>query len=273
MSLSVTVLGCAGSYPGPGDACSGYLVRSPHAVTVLDLGPGALANLQQHVELAQVNAVVLTHEHPDHWLDLPILRNAMRYYLGLEGLPVYSTAGGLEAARAVFGDPEPTFHWTVVDASSEVRVGDQHVRFAQTDHPVETLAVRVEAGESVEAGETRDSSGAFSPRSGSAAGAADGRRRSLVYSADTGPGWWAGDLGRDADLFVCEATVPVDLESDSMPHLSGRQAGERARAAGAAHLVVTHIAPGVDQQTQRQDAAEAFGGPVELARNHATFTL
>jgi ribonuclease BN (tRNA processing enzyme) len=265
VSLSLTVLGCSGSYPGPGEACSGYLVRSPGAATVLDLGPGALANLQQHVPLSRVDAVVLSHEHPDHWLDLPILRNAMLYYLGIEGLAVYSTVGVLERARAIIGDPEPTFRWTVIDASSHVRVGDQHLRFTRTDHPVETLALRLEAGETGDAGDPRASP---EPDAGSGRG-----RRSLVYSADTGPGWWGDDLGRDADLFICEATVPVEFESDAMPHLSGRQAGELGRAAGAARLLITHVAPGVDQEAQREAAEDAFGGPVELARTHATFTV
>ncbi|MBN2622032.1 MAG: MBL fold metallo-hydrolase, partial [Acidimicrobiales bacterium] len=83
--LTVTVLGSSGTYAGPGEACSGYLVRSPGATVVVDLGSGTLANLQHHVELGAVDAVVLTHEHPDHWLDLPLLRNALRYVLGIEG--------------------------------------------------------------------------------------------------------------------------------------------------------------------------------------------
>lgn len=262
MSLSFTVLGCAGSYAGPGDACSGYLVRSPGAVIVLDLGPGTLANLQRHVELADVDAVVLTHEHPDHWLDLPLLRNAMRYYLGLEGLAVYGTAGVLERARVVIGEFEPTLRWTVIDALSEIRIGDQRLRFDRTDHPVETLAVRLELGDGEEAAESLP--GEVTDRQVS---------RSLVYSADTGAQWPAERLARHADLFVCEATLADVGDGHGLPHLSGRQAGELGRVSGAARLVITHVAPGVDAHAQREAAEAAFGGPVELARTHATFVL
>ena len=114
---SVTVLGCAGTFPGPGEACSGYLVRSPDAVTVLDLGPGTLANLQRHVAVGEVDAVVLTHEHPDHWLDLPILRNAMKHVLGLSGLAVYGPVGVRAKAEALGGQvvmprtPVPGMGW------------------------------------------------------------------------------------------------------------------------------------------------------------------
>lgn len=267
MSMSLTVLGCSGSYPGqPGDACSGYLVRTPGATTVIDLGPGTLANLQRHVNLPDVDAVVLTHEHPDHWLELPILRNALKYYLGGEGLRVYGTVGTLEKAEAVIDGLEPTLDWSVVDPSSRVEVGDQRLRFSLTDHPVETLAVRVDhpPGDSSGPGEAP----------GIAGGAGDGTSsRSLVYSADTGPGWRAEDLAEGTDLFLCEATIPSAFEDSGAPHLSGGQAGARARACGAARLVLTHIAPRVDPAEQQREAEATFGRPVELATPHATFAV
>ena len=81
--LNLTVLGCSGTFPGEGGACSGYLVRSPEASLVVDLGAGTLAALQRHLAIGDVDAVVLSHVHPDHWLDLPLLRNAMRYAAAL----------------------------------------------------------------------------------------------------------------------------------------------------------------------------------------------
>lgn len=242
--LAVTVLGCAGSYAAPGNACTGYLVRGGGATTIVDLGPGTLANLQRHAAIGDVDAVVLSHQHPDHWLDLPILRNAMRYYLGVEGLPVYGTAETLRQAQVVIGELEPTLRWTVVDASAQVTVGGQRIRFSRTSHPVETLAVRVDT---------------------------DGR--TLVYSADTGPRWEPGDVASGADLLLCEATIPDDREDDDGPHLSGRQAGLLARRHGVGRLVVTHVAPGVDPEAQRAAAAAAFGGPVDVATPGATFAV
>ncbi len=239
--LAVTVLGCSGTYAGPGGACSGYLVRGGGATLVVDLGPGALANLQRHVPLAEVDAVVLSHEHPDHWLDLPLLRNAMRYVLGLGDLPVFGTAGTEALVRSVLGgDLAPTLLWSTVDETSTLRIGDLSLRFSRTDHPVETLAVRVDA---------------------------DGR--SLLYSADTGPAWAPGAAGEGVDTFICEASLRPEDE-DTFEHLSGGQAGQLARHIGAGRLVLTHVVPGVDAGRQAAAAASAFGGPVEVAVTGAT---
>jgi ribonuclease BN (tRNA processing enzyme) len=239
--LTLTVLGCSGTYPGAGGACSGYLVRSPGASLVVDLGAGTLANLQRHVAIGEVDAVVLSHVHPDHWLDLPVLRNAMRYVLGIEGLPVYGTAETWLMAEVIIGELPPTLLWRNVDESSVVEVGDQVVRFSRTDHPVETLAVRVDAG-----------------------------GRSLLYSADTGAGWDPGATGADADLMVCEASLRREHEGQ-VQHLSARQAGKLARTLGAGRLVVTHVVPGVEPETQLDLAEHAFGGPVELAVANRSF--
>jgi ribonuclease BN (tRNA processing enzyme) len=239
--LTLTVLGCSGTYPGDGDACSGYLVRSPGASLVVDLGGGTLANLQRHIAIGEVDAVVLSHVHPDHWLDLPVLRNAMRYVLGIEGLPVYGTAETWLMAEVIIGELTPTLLWHNVDERSVIEVGDQVVRFSRTDHPVETLAVRVDSG-----------------------------GRSLLYSADTGAGWDPGITGVDVDLMVCEASLQPEHEGQ-VQHLSARQAGKLARTLGAGRLVVTHVVPGVEPEMQRGQAEEAFGGPVELAVANRTF--
>lgn len=242
--LGITVLGSAGSYAEPGNACSGYLVRSPAATVVLDLGNGTLANVQRHVALADLDAVVLSHDHPDHWLDLPILRNALRYYLEVEGLRVYGTAGVLDQASVVISELEPTLVWTTIDATTgELAIGDQRLSFSRTEHPVETLAVRVEAA-----------------------------GRTFVYTSDTGSGWSPGGFLDDVDLLLCEATIPAKYEDVSL-HLTGGQAGALARSGGVGRLVLTHIAPGVDAEAQRLAAADEFGGPVELATAGATFTV
>ena len=130
----------------------------------------------------------------------------------------------------------------MIDDSSELTIGDQRWTFSRTDHPVETLAPRVEAG-----------------------------GRSLAYSADTGPGWSPAEFGEPLDLMVYEATLPVSMEPDDIPHVSGRQAGERARNAAVGRLVVTHVPPEHDPTERVEAAARAFGEPVELAVPGHTF--
>jgi len=242
-ALTVTVLGCSGSYAGPGDACSGYLVRAGDTALVVDLGPGTFANLQAHVDPAAVGALVLTHEHPDHWVDLPILRNAFRYVLDLEGLEVYGTEGTRKLATTLIDELPPTLEWHTMAPGDAVALGPLTLGFGLTDHPVETLAVRIEAG-----------------------------GRTLLYSADTGPGWEPGPLGEGVDVLLCEASLAPEHEG-AVQHLSARQAGTLARAIGAGRLVLTHIVPGVDEDDQRARAAATYGGDVAVATTGATFTI
>ena len=240
VALTVTVLGCSGSYPGPGAACSGYLVRGAGTTVWLDAGSGTMANLQRHVGLADVDAVVLSHEHPDHWSDLEGYRVACAHAIGRHGVPVYAPAG-LE--RHVSVDPAPAFAWHVVGDGDAVSVGGFELRFSRTDHPPETLAVRI-----------------------------DGDRRSLAYSADTGPGWSFSTLGPGIDLGLCEATYLADREGTA-GHLSARQAGAMSRAAGVGRLVLTHLWPTVGPAESRVEAESAYGRPVEVARMHETYDV
>lgn len=237
MGLTITVLGCSGSYPGPGVAASSYLVRSDRTTVWLDAGPGSLVNLQLHVGLDALDAVVLTHAHVDHWLDVRPLHTALSYFLGIEGLPVYGTAETLGlVSHLTAGHLDPSFAWATITAEERLRIGDLDLRFARTDHPVETLATRVD-------------------------GPGD---RSLAYSADTGPAWSMATLGMGINLALVEATLHADDEG-SFQHLSGREAGALATSAGVERLLLTHLPPGADADERRRQAASMFDGPVELA--------
>jgi ribonuclease BN (tRNA processing enzyme) len=241
--LSVTILGCDGSFAGPGGACSGYLVRGGGVRLWLDCGPGTLAGLQEHLDLDDLDGVVVTHAHPDHWVDLLPYHNVVRHIRKRVGVPVWSPARVRELAGAVNGRLGPAFDWTDVSGGSTVSTGGLTLTFSRTDHGPETLAVRVDAGGS-----------------------------SLAYTADTGPGWSLSELGPGIDLALCEASLPKEYER-TVQHLSGRQAGQTAKAAGARRLVLTHIQPGIDREKQRADASAAFGGPVELAEAGVTYRV
>jgi ribonuclease BN (tRNA processing enzyme) len=258
MGLSVTVLGCSGSYPGPGAACSGYLVQGGGDNVVIDLGPGALANLQRHLDLGAIDAVVLTHSHPDHWTDVTGLHTAWKYGLLRDGLRVWGTEACRALAEALTGGIEPTFDWRVLGPDSLVVAGGMCLTFAPTEHYVETYAVRVDGP----GGEM------------------------MVYSADTGPGWspvgltsgsavFAGrpEAERPIDLLLCEATNLVADEHKGILHLSGRQAGVLAAVAGARRLLLTHLWPVNDPEDHRREAAEAFGPGVEIAAANERYVL
>lgn len=226
--LRVTVLGCSGSFPIPDCACSGYLVQSPGTTLWLDAGPGTLANLQRHVSLEEVDAIVLSHEHPDHWTDLEGFNVAHRYFLHRAGGPVAVYApGGLR--RRTYEPDTPALAWEAVEDGDRVQIGGLLLSFSRTDHPPPTLAVRVE-----------------------------GAGRCLGYSADSGPGWSLEALGPGLDLALCEATFTSNEEAIPV-HLSARQAGEMARAAGVGRLVLTHLWPQVDRARAAAEGSEGWG--------------
>ncbi|MGH9185334.1 MAG: MBL fold metallo-hydrolase [Acidimicrobiales bacterium] len=246
MGLTLTVLGCSGGYAGPGNACSGYLVDDGVTHVWVDCGPGTLANLQQHIGLEDIDALVLSHDHPDHWLELPVLRNALKYGSGREGLPVYGTAATLAKLEHLVDELAPTVDWHTVDDGDRFAVADLAFRCSRTDHPVPTLALRVEA--------------VGNP--------------ALLYTADTGSAWSPAPLGGGIGLALVEATLSADQEDDGAHvHLSGRQAGVLARQAGAARLLLTHLWPTSDPDERRHEAEATFGGPVEVAQIHQRYEV
>ncbi len=230
--LSLIVLGCDGSWAGPGGAGSGYLVESGATTLLVDAGPGTFSNLQQRVDPASVDAVILSHHHPDHWTDLHPLSTHARFALGRRGIPVYAPAGLAE--RAGLAD-SVELDWHEVTDGDTARIGALACSFHRTEHSFETLAVRFEGG-----------------------------GRALGYSADTGPGFSLSELGTDLDLLLSEATYTLEHEGTA-DHMSGRQAGAQARRAAAGRLVVTHRWPTIDPAALVSEAEAAFGRSVEQA--------
>lgn len=245
MDLTLTVLGCSGSYPGADCPCSGYLVHYGSTAVAIDLGPGCLSNLQRHIDLPALSGVVLSHAHPDHWVDLSGLHVALKHRYGLDGLPVHGTAQNREMAALITGSFEPTFRWTDTGDEDSFVIGDLRFTLSRTDHYIETHAVRVD----------------------------DPEGRSLVYSADTGPDWSMEALGTDVDLALLEATYGTDEERGALLHLSAADAGAMARSARARRLVLTHFWPDSDLSVHARNGAEAYGAAVTIASPNERYIL
>jgi ribonuclease BN (tRNA processing enzyme) len=244
--VKVTVLGCSGSIPGPDSPASGYLIEADDYRIVLDLGHGAFGALQRYVRPVDVDAIVVTHLHADHCIDLTAYIVSLRYggeghrAVGPEGrIPLIGPAGTRDRIGAAY-DPlarklglQELFGFST-PASGEL--GPFALSFATVNHPIPTTAVRI----------THDD-------------------RSLVYSADTGESPELISLAHGADVFLCEASFAPDDEYVPDLHLTGRQAGEHANKAGVDRLIVTHVPPWTSPELQASEAAEEFHGVVELA--------
>jgi ribonuclease BN (tRNA processing enzyme) len=261
--MRMTVLGCSGSGPGPTSPASGYLVRAGDVSFTLDLGNGTFGALQRHLDPWSLSAVVFSHLHPDHCSDFASLAVYRRYHPRppydptARPLPVFAPgeaptrfAAAYATSKAERAETDLTdiFTFHAFSDGGCVEIGDVTVRTGAVDHPCEAYAVRVEHG-----------------------------GRSLVYSGDTGPCRGLVETARGADLLLCEATWPHVTEGWDEPppgiHLSGRQAGEHAAAAGVGRLLITHVPAWFDAQVLLAEAKEAFGGPVELVAPDAAYEV
>ncbi len=262
--MQLTVVGCSGSVSGPESPASSYLVQAPYEgrtfTLVLDLGPGATGALFRYLDPREVDAVGLTHLHPDHCLDLCGFYVAARYSSTAPwpGVPVLGPPGTRERIVRAYDatapgvpSPEPgpgiADHFDYRHWQPEQRIGPFLVRTARVDHPVETYAVRV----------TEDVPGGGS----------------LVYSADTGPCDALVELASGADLLLAEAAFLDRPDNPPGLHLSGRNAAATATAAGVDRLVLTHIPPWHDRLQVLAEALPHVDRPVELARPGASWTL
>lgn len=262
--MRLRVVGCSGSLPGPSSPASCYLVESDDAQgrtwrVVLDLGSGALGPLQGWTDPRTVDAVALSHLHADHCLDLCGLYVSLRYHpVGppAHRLPVHGPTGtAARLARAYDLDPDPGMsaeldvrEWT---PGAPLQVGPLTITPHPVEHPVEAYALRVE-------GPAEDD---------------PSRRVVLAYSGDTDacPGLQTAAAG--ADLLLAESAFEEGRDATRGIHLTGLRAGEAARDAGAARLVLTHLPPWNDPEVALADARRAYDGPIDLAAPGALVAL
>lgn len=240
--MELTVLGASGTWPSEGTATSGYLVRHEGFNLYLDAGSGTLANLQRHIAVSEIHGILISHEHPDHFVDLYPTFYARHYgALGPPGLPLYAPVGFAAKLEGLLSEDgrqamRRAFAWHELEPGEGFELGPFRVRTELMAHlGLPALGFRLEAGVAA-----------------------------LAYTGDTGPTAAIEKLAAGADVLVSEATWQDGDEL--LPfHLSARQAGEHAARAGAGRLVLTHIWPTVDRERSREQAADGFGGPVEVA--------
>lgn len=219
--VRLTVIGSCGAWPDAGQACSGFLVEHDGFRLLVDLGYSVVPRLLRRISAEQVDAVFISHGHPDHCADLnPLLRARALTDDPAPPLPVYTVPGALNAVLALdrpgMLDAAYTLHEFC--ASDQFAIGPFHAETRLLPHSLPNAGLRLMA---------------------------DGRV--IAYTGDTGPSPEIVALARDADLLLAEATYADEVPQDSRPYLSSaRQAGQHAADADARHLLLTHLQPGTD---------------------------
>ncbi|HEY3016698.1 MAG TPA: MBL fold metallo-hydrolase [Nocardioides sp.] len=252
--MRLTVIGCAGSYPGPDSAASCYLLETEQHGRIwrilLDLGNGALGVLQRYVDPMVIDAVLVSHLHADHCLDLCGYYVMRKYHpLGpAPRLPVWApegAAGRMARAYDLPEDPGMTEEFEFLGyPEGSFSIGPFTITATEVVHPVPAYALRVETAAGV-----------------------------LTYSGDTGPCEALDRAADGADLLLAEASFYHGVDNPEDLHLTGRDCGDTATKAGVGRLVLTHVPPWHDRGRVLEEAQATYDGPVELAATGATFVI
>jgi ribonuclease BN (tRNA processing enzyme) len=252
--MQLTVVGCSGSIAGPTSSASCYLLEAEHEGrtwrVLLDLGSGALGSLQRFVDPLTIDALLVSHLHPDHYFDISGLYVLWKYHPdgSRPPIPVWGPRGiAKQAARAYGLRKEPgmsaQFEFHEYD-EQPIELGPFTVSVTRVAHPITAYGLRVESA-----------------------------GRVLAYSGDTGPCQELVDLANGADLLLAESAFVEGEDNPADLHLTGGQAGAAAARAGVGRLVLTHIPPWHDPETSLTEAREQYDGPLEAAATGSTYTI
>jgi ribonuclease BN (tRNA processing enzyme) len=262
--LQVTVLGKSPSWQDAAGACSGYLVQERELHLLLDCGNGVFSKLRSVVDYRSIGEVLISHLHADHFLDLVpfsyALANAVRAGAPGDGSgepparpSLRLPAGGRAVLRRIVGSwgsedlIDAAFAITEYDPDDVLTVGSLRVRFREVPHFIHSNAVEL------------------------ATGGPDGQR--FVFGADCAPNDGLVEFAREADLLMVEATLPTSEPGPERGHMTPREAGEHGAAAHARRLVLTHYSDEMDPSWAAAEAADGYGGRVELAHEGAVYEL
>ncbi|MGI9015735.1 MAG: MBL fold metallo-hydrolase [Euzebya sp.] len=243
MTTRLTIIGSAGTHCSAERVCSSYLLSHDGYNLLLDLGPGALHNLCKVMDLADLDAILISHMHPDHFLDLYGLQYALRFHPARPGpIPVYGPTDMHPMIATILPQESVDkmanlLHFHQARAGDVLELGPLRIELFEMNHPMECLGSRTTAADKV-----------------------------IAFTGDTAPTPQTSHLARDADLFLCDATwmesqrpIPADV------HCTGLEAGQAAEAAAAACLVITHVSPYNDADAVAVEAATAYRGPIIVA--------
>jgi ribonuclease BN (tRNA processing enzyme) len=264
--MRLTVLGKSPSWQDAGGACSGYLLEEGDTAVLIDCGNGVFSKLRQFRDYTEVDAVVLSHLHADHFLDLVPYSYALTYAPRQQPVPVHRWPGTDDPARPALHAPRgagDVFRQVVgawgnddlihnafaveeYDPRAKLDIGPLRVTFQEVPHFTETYAMCLE---SLNGG------------------------GKIAYGADSRPTEDLKDFARGCDLLIVEATLPRPERTGMRGHLTPREAGEHAREAGVKRVMITHFSDELGDEWMETEASAGFGAPVELAREGATFEV
>ncbi|MFD1708043.1 MBL fold metallo-hydrolase [Siminovitchia sediminis] len=236
--MELTVIGHWGGYPRAGEASSGYLLTHRGVHLLIDCGSAVLSKLQNYIDPEDLDAIVLSHYHADHTADIGVVQHAL--YVGKftnqynRTLPIY----GHDLDKEGFGQLtyKDVTKGIVYRAGETVHIGPFYIDFLKTRHPVPCFAMRIEAN-----------------------------GKALVFTGDTSYFEELASFAHKADLLLCESNFYQGMDGTAAGHMTSEEAGKVAHAAGVDKLILTHLPHFGELSRLKKEAAEQFGGTVQLA--------
>ncbi len=246
--MKLTVLGGAGGWPPAHGACSGYLIEHGGFRLLVDPGYATLPRLLAIVPDAGIDAVLVSHRHPDHVADLnPLLRARVMGDVPLPVLPTYALPDALTAVLALDRMEALTAACDVreFEAGDVLDIGPFTVQSRRLPHPAPNAGFRIATGS-----------------------------RSLTYTGDAAPSDDLVDLAEATDLLLAEATYVDAVPPATTGSLnSALEVGRQAARARVERLMLTHLMPGTDPAASRAAAARGYRGPIDVATGSVVVEL
>ncbi len=262
--MRLTVLGKSPSWQDADGACSGYLLEEGGTTVLLDCGNGVFSKLRRFRDYTKVHAVVISHLHADHFLDLVPFSYALTYAPRQQPTPVdrwpgtddparpklYAPRGATECFRRVVGAwgnedlIENAFDMREFSPDEDIAIGSMRFTFQDVPHFTETFAIDIAS--------------------------MNGGGR-ITYGADCSPNEQLVEFARDTDLLIVEATLPRPERTGIRGHLTPAEAAEHASRANVKRVLLTHVSDELDELWVRQCACRVFPGPVSVAREGAVY--
>jgi ribonuclease BN (tRNA processing enzyme) len=236
--MRLTIIGCWGGYPKANEASSGYLLEQDGFQLLIDCGSGVLSKLQNYIKPEKLDAVVLSHYHPDHIADIGVLQHArlIQGFLGQRSqcLPIYGHLfNEQEFAKLTYKDITKGIAY---DPNEQLQVGPFAIRFLQTDHPVPCYAMRIEAN-----------------------------KKALVYTADTSYKEEFAAFSEGANLLLSECNLYAGYDGKNAGHMTSTDAGNLASQAKVKQLILTHLPHFGNLEQLVQEASQYYHGKIQLA--------
>lgn len=244
--MKLTVIGCWGGYPAKNEASSGYLLEYGDFRVLLDCGSGVLAQLQNHLEPDQLDAVILTHYHADHIADIGVLQHALYIKQIMGGtkktVPIYGhNQDEMEFGKLTYKEVTKGIAYSDTEP---VTIGPLTFTFMRTKHPVPCFAMRIEA-----------------------------EGRSIVYTGDTSYFDELAGFAENAAVLLCESNFYGDMDGTAAGHMTSRDAGRLASRAEVQLLMLTHLPHFGSLQQLKKEASELFKREIAIARNGLEYQL